>query len=99
MEHTVDDTAKAIVRGEAYDPDDMLRFYTGKDFECITVELPNLQTLAQHWLDTHAPKLYACTRCEVEYDTCLELNSFKINDVEHSICSDCLRKWLGEEDK
>lgn len=45
-----DDTAKAILRGEEYDPDDVLRLYTGEGSEFIVVDLADLQTMAQLWL-------------------------------------------------
>lgn len=45
-----DDTAKAILRGEEYDPDDVLRFYTGEGSEFIVVDLADLQAMARLWL-------------------------------------------------
>lgn len=50
MEHTVDDTAKAILRDEIYDPDDILRLYTGDGAKFLTVEHGHLQAMATFWL-------------------------------------------------
>lgn len=45
---------------------------------------------------------YICDKCGAEYDTCLELETIKIvyslTEVKtYHVCTDCLRKWLGEE--
>lgn len=47
---------------------------------------------------------WTCDKCGAEYDTCLELETIKIvyslTEVKtYHVCADCLRKWLGEEDK
>ena len=39
-----------------------------------------------------------CDVCHAEFDTVLAVESIKIDGETFHVCTDCLRKWLNEEE-